>query len=84
MTVPTRQGVTDAAVIEQSWHEPGAFATLFERHAPHISRYVARRPGDDLADDVTAETFYRAFTYAPGTTWGGPKPARGCTASPPT
>jgi RNA polymerase sigma-70 factor (ECF subfamily) len=61
MTVPTQQGVSDAAVIEQSWHEPGVFATLYERHAPHISRYVARRLGDDLADDVTAETFYRAF-----------------------
>lgn len=61
MTVTTRQGVGDAAVIEQSWHEPGVFAVLYERHAPHISRYVARRLGDDLADDVTAETFYRAF-----------------------
>ncbi|MEV5749605.1 RNA polymerase sigma factor [Actinoallomurus sp. NPDC052308] len=61
MTVTTRQGVGDAAVIEQSWQEPGAFAALYERHAPHISRYVARRLGDDMADDVTAETFYRAF-----------------------
>jgi RNA polymerase sigma factor (sigma-70 family) len=61
MTVTTRQGVSDAAVIEQSWQEPGVFAALYERHAPHISRYVARRLGDDLADDVTAETFYRAF-----------------------
>ncbi|GII58617.1 DNA-directed RNA polymerase sigma-70 factor [Planotetraspora thailandica] len=61
MTVTTRQGVSDAAVIEQSWREPGVFAALYERHAPHISRYVARRLGDDLADDVTAETFYRAF-----------------------
>src|SRR4051812_31546091 len=61
MAVTTRQGVSDAAVIQQSWQEPGAFAALYERHAPHISRYVARRLGDDLADDVTAETFYRAF-----------------------
>ncbi len=61
MTVTTGQGVSDAAVIEQSWQEPRVFAVLYERHAPHISRYVARRLGDDLADDVTAETFYRAF-----------------------
>ncbi|GAB3958975.1 RNA polymerase sigma factor [Actinoallomurus acanthiterrae] len=61
MTVTTRQGVSDAAVIEQSWQEPGVFAALYRRHAPHISRYVARRLGDDMADDVTAETFYRAF-----------------------
>jgi RNA polymerase sigma factor (sigma-70 family) len=61
MTVSTRQGVSDAAVIQQSWQESGVFAALYERHAAHISRYVARRLGDDLADDVTAETFYRAF-----------------------
>jgi RNA polymerase sigma factor (sigma-70 family) len=61
LTVTTRQGVSDAAVIEQSWQEPGVFAALYERHAAHIIRYVARRLGDDLADDVTAETFYRAF-----------------------
>ncbi|GLY89216.1 RNA polymerase sigma factor [Actinoallomurus iriomotensis] len=61
MTVPTRHGASDAAVIEGSWREPGVFAALYERHAAHISRYVARRLGDDLADDVTAETFYRAF-----------------------
>ncbi|GAA4515416.1 hypothetical protein GCM10023191_085200 [Actinoallomurus oryzae] len=61
MTVPTRHGASDAAVIERSWREPGVFAALYERHAAHISRYVARRLGDDLADDVTAETFYRAF-----------------------
>ncbi|MFB9837096.1 RNA polymerase sigma factor [Actinoallomurus acaciae] len=53
--------MSDAAVIEQSWQVPGVFAVLYERHAPHIIRYVARRLGDDLADDVTAETFYRAF-----------------------
>ncbi|GII33740.1 RNA polymerase sigma factor [Planotetraspora mira] len=61
MTVTTRQGVSDAAAIEQSWREPEVFAVLYERHAPHIIRYVARRLGDDLADDVAAETFYRAF-----------------------
>ncbi|GAA4596538.1 hypothetical protein GCM10023194_69000 [Planotetraspora phitsanulokensis] len=51
MTVTTRQGVSDAAVIEQSWREPGVFAVLYERHAPHIIRYVARRLGDDLGTD---------------------------------
>ncbi|MBO2465782.1 RNA polymerase sigma factor [Actinomadura violacea] len=70
MTVTTGHGVSDADVIEQSRREPGAFAALYERHAPHISRYVARRLGDDFADDVTAETFYRAFEkrrlYDPG------------------
>jgi hypothetical protein len=30
----------DAAVIEGSWREPEWFAVLFDRHAPHIYRYV--------------------------------------------
>ncbi|WP_306306768.1 RNA polymerase sigma factor [Microtetraspora fusca] len=34
---------------------------LFDRHAGHIHRYVARRLGDDTADDVVSETFLTAF-----------------------
>jgi hypothetical protein len=33
----------DAAVIESSWREPERFAVLFDRHAPYIHRYLARR-----------------------------------------
>ncbi|KIF78970.1 RNA polymerase sigma70 factor [Streptomyces sp. 150FB] len=44
-----------------SLDEPERFATLFDRHAPAIHRYVARRLGRDAADDVTAETFLAAF-----------------------
>jgi RNA polymerase sigma-70 factor (ECF subfamily) len=51
----------DAAVIEQSWHEPEAFAELYDRHAVPIHRYVSRRLGDGMADDVVAETFLGAF-----------------------
>jgi RNA polymerase sigma factor (sigma-70 family) len=51
----------DAEVIEHSWVEPEQFAALFERHAPRIHRYVARRAGRDVADDVVAETFLAAF-----------------------
>jgi hypothetical protein len=40
----------DAAVIESSWLEPERFAVLFDRHAPHIHRYLARRAGRQLAD----------------------------------
>jgi len=32
----------DAAVIESSWREPERFAVLFDRHARHIYRYLAR------------------------------------------
>jgi RNA polymerase sigma-70 factor (ECF subfamily) len=61
MTAPTRERAGDAALIEQSWHEPEAFAGLYDRHAAPIHRYVTRRLGDGLADDVVAETFLAAF-----------------------
>jgi RNA polymerase sigma-70 factor (ECF subfamily) len=51
----------DAAVIESSWREPERFAVLFDRHAPHIHRYLARRAGREVADDLVAETFLAAF-----------------------
>jgi RNA polymerase sigma factor (sigma-70 family) len=51
----------DAAVIESSWLEPERFAVLFDRHAPYIHRYLARRAGRQVADDLVAETFLTAF-----------------------
>src|SRR5206468_3869291 len=51
----------DAAIIEQSWREPERFAEVFDRHAPYIHRYVARRLGHQVADDLVAETFLTAF-----------------------
>jgi RNA polymerase sigma-70 factor (ECF subfamily) len=51
----------DAAVIEASHAEPDQFAIVFERHAPHIHRYLARRVGKQAADDLVAETFLVAF-----------------------
>jgi RNA polymerase sigma-70 factor (ECF subfamily) len=51
----------DAAVIESSRREPERVAVLFDRHAPHIYRYLARRAGRQVADDLVAETFLVAF-----------------------
>jgi RNA polymerase sigma factor (sigma-70 family) len=51
----------DAAIIEHSWREPEQFAVLFDRHAPHIHRYLARRADRQVADDLVAETFLAAF-----------------------
>jgi RNA polymerase sigma factor (sigma-70 family) len=45
----------DAALLRED------FAALFDRHAPHIHRYLARRLGDQAADDLVAETFLTAF-----------------------
>src|SRR5919204_5159403 len=52
---------TDAALIEQSWGEPAHFATLFDRHAGEIYRYVARRLGTQVAADIVADVFLVAF-----------------------
>ncbi|GAA3018472.1 RNA polymerase sigma factor [Microbacterium dextranolyticum] len=52
---------TDNEVIERSAGEPGAFATLYDRHARAIYRYAAQRIGDDRAEDVLSETFLVAF-----------------------
>jgi RNA polymerase sigma-70 factor (ECF subfamily) len=62
MTVPSLDA-DDATVIERSWHEPERFAELYDRHAAAIHRYVSRRLGDEMADDVVAETFLAAFRW---------------------
>src|SRR5262249_57879980 len=51
----------DAALIRRSLRTPDCFGALFDRHAPAISRYIARRLGPDAADDLVAETFLAAF-----------------------
>ncbi|MEU3208860.1 sigma-70 family RNA polymerase sigma factor [Streptomyces cyaneofuscatus] len=54
-------GADDADVVAQSLDEPELFAGLYDRHAPDIHRYAARRLGEGPADDITAETFLIAF-----------------------
>ena len=51
----------DAALIEASWTEPETFAGLYDRHAAPVHRYVSRRLGDGMADDIVADTFLAAF-----------------------
>jgi RNA polymerase sigma factor (sigma-70 family) len=48
-------------VIATSLAEPARFAELFDRHYPAILRYLRRRVGYELADDLAAETFIVAF-----------------------
>jgi RNA polymerase sigma factor (sigma-70 family) len=56
-----RRDRTDASIIEESLQRPQAFAALFDRHFDQIHRYLARRLGNDRADDVAATTFAVAF-----------------------
>jgi RNA polymerase sigma factor (sigma-70 family) len=41
--------------------DPEAFAGVFERHYRGVHRYLARRLGSDLADELAAEVFTVAF-----------------------
>jgi RNA polymerase sigma factor (sigma-70 family) len=52
---------SDGEVIAGSLHDPDAFVALFERHFREIHRYLARRTGGELADDLAAEAFAEAF-----------------------
>jgi RNA polymerase sigma factor (sigma-70 family) len=60
-TTMTDDTIDDAALIEASCQEPERFAELYDRHAKEIHRYIARRLGPDVGDDLMAETFLRAF-----------------------
>jgi len=52
---------TDADLIGRSIDDPRAFMPLVERHHRVLFGYLARRVGRDIAEDVTSETFARAF-----------------------
>ena len=52
---------SDAALVTASVREPDAFGHVFDRHVRVVHAYLARRLGDDQADDATAETFRLAF-----------------------
>jgi RNA polymerase sigma factor (sigma-70 family) len=51
---------SDGELVARSVDEPEAFATLFDRHAGEVHRYLGRRVGE-LADDLLSETFLIAF-----------------------
>ncbi len=52
---------SDASAIQRSSSQPDAFVVLFDRHFDAIHRYVQRRLGRDLADELASETFTQAF-----------------------
>ncbi|TYB48396.1 RNA polymerase sigma factor [Actinomadura chibensis] len=58
MTTPSP---SDAETIVGSWRRPEEFAAIFDRYYAEIHRYVDRRLGPDIADDIAAETFLVAF-----------------------
>jgi RNA polymerase sigma-70 factor, ECF subfamily len=61
MMLHAELNTSDAGVIERSRDRPEAFAELYDRHAPAIFQYVARRLGRQAAEDLIAEAFLVAF-----------------------
>ena len=54
--------LSDADCLARSLHEPTALELIFDRHFAAVHRYLHRRAGRDLADELTAETFALAFS----------------------
>jgi RNA polymerase sigma-70 factor (ECF subfamily) len=52
---------TDADLIAASLTDPARFALIFDRHYDAIRRYLARRLGGALAEDLTATVFLKAL-----------------------
>ncbi len=52
---------SDAEVVAASLDDPPAFAALFDRHAGLLFRFLVRRVGPDVGDDLLGETFRIAF-----------------------
>jgi RNA polymerase sigma factor (sigma-70 family) len=52
---------SDVSVLQRSIDQPDCFALLFDRHFAEVHRYLRRRLGDELATELAAETFLRAF-----------------------
>src|SRR5215203_667335 len=52
---------SDVDCVRRSLSEPKAFELIFERHFGSVHRYLHRRAGRDLADELAAETFAVAF-----------------------
>ncbi len=52
---------SDAALISFSEADPASFGVVFDRHVDKIHAYVVRRVGITLAEELTAETFAKAF-----------------------
>jgi RNA polymerase sigma-70 factor (ECF subfamily) len=52
---------TDALAISRSLTDPEHFEVVFDRHFASIHRYLRRRVGSELAQELAAETFLQAF-----------------------
>lgn len=61
MTAPLTAQTRDCDLIDESRTRPEAFAALFDRYSGMLYRYVSRRLGPEIAEDLVGETFLVAF-----------------------
>jgi RNA polymerase sigma factor (sigma-70 family) len=61
MPRPPTGHTSDSDLVLRSGSEPAVFAQLYDRHAPELHRFTARRVGSQVAEDLVAETFLAAF-----------------------
>ena len=62
----------EAALIEQCRTDPAAFGAIFDHWYKPVFGYLMRRTGDyDLAKDIAAETFLKAFLKIGSFQWRG-------------
>jgi len=67
-----RQLEAERRLIEASQKQPRRFAQLYERYFDRVYAFALTRTGDrTAAEDVTAETFRRAFENLPRFQWRG-------------
>lgn len=57
-----RDDIEDFEVLRRSALDPAAFGLLYERHSSAVHRYLSRRVGASVADDLLADVFVAALT----------------------
>lgn len=62
----------DETLVRRALDDPDAFGLLFRRHWPAIHAFAYRRSGSrEVAEEVTAATFERAWRALPSFRWKG-------------
>ena len=53
--------MSDARIIRDSVADSAVFSALYERHLRAVAGFITRRVGAEIAEDLSAEVFVRAF-----------------------
>lgn len=68
--LPAAPTITDDDLAVQVRTDPDAFGALYDRHFDAVYRFALRRCGHPArAEEVTAQTFYRALSWLTRHTW---------------